>query len=441
MARLHLQERVVVTGIGAISPLGLDVPSSWEALVAGRSGIDRLTAFDASSFRCQIGGEAKRFDPTRRIPAKLARRLDRSGQMALTAALEAIADAKLSIDQHNADCVGVLVGSGAGGIGSLSQQIELLLSRGEAAVSPFAAPMFLADMISGQISIHIGARGPAFNISSACATGASAIGEAAEIIRRGRAEVMLAGGTDACLVPVVMAGFASMHALSLRNEEPARASRPFDRDRDGIVLGEGAGVMVLESLEHARQRGARVYAELVGYGATADAHHITAPPDDGEGLQRAICQALGEGRLGLGEIDYINAHATSTPQGDAAESASLRAVFGPRADDMAVSSTKSMTGHLLGAAGAVEAIICVLALRDGVVPPTINLETPDPTCDLDYVPNVARKRRVDVAMSTSLGFGGRNTALILAQPDVRGDSLTRGSLARESGSPGRPQEE
>jgi len=412
------RERVVLTGVGMVTPLGLDAASSWAAMLQGRSGVARLASFDPSGYRCQIGAEVKGFDPAQRMPAKLAKRLDRSGQFGLAATLEAMGDAGFQITTDNAERVGILVGSGAGGCGTLAQQTELLLTRGEAAVSPFMIPMFLPDMISGQISIYVGAKGPSFNVSSACATSSSAIGEAAELIRQGRAEVMLAGGTDACVIPVMIASFASMHALSLRNDEPERASRPFDRDRDGLVIGEGAGVVVLESLEHAQRRGApHIYAEVVGYGVSADAHHITAPPDRGEGLQRAICQALAESGLGVGDVAYVNAHATSTPQGDAAESAALRAVFGARADDLAVSSTKSMTGHLLGAAGAVEAIVCALAIRDGMIPPTINYETPDPACDLDYVPNVARAKRVDVALSNSLGFGGRNTALILARHD------------------------
>jgi 3-oxoacyl-[acyl-carrier-protein] synthase II len=412
------RERVVITGLGMVTPLGLDASSSWAALRAGRSGVERVRSFDASSFRCQIAAEVKEFDPSRRMPGKLARRLDRAGQLALTATVEALESSGLKIDASNAERVGVLVSSAAGGVGTLCQQYEQLLTRGEATVTPFLTAMFLPDMICGQISIHLGTRGPAVNISSACATSANSIGEAAEMIRHGRADAILAGGTDACAIPVVIAAFSAMHALSLRNDDPAHASRPFDRDRDGMVVGEGAGAVMLESLDHATRRGAPIVAELLGYGTTSDAHHITAPPDQGEGLQRAICHAFDGSGVGLADVAYVNAHATATAQGDAAESRALRAVFGRHADELAVSSTKSMTGHLLGAAGAVEAIVCALAIRDGVMPPTINLDNPDPACDLDYIPHVARERRVDVALSNSLGFGGRNAALLLARPDL-----------------------
>ncbi len=407
--------RVAITGLGAVTPLGLDVPTTWQALLAGQSGIGPITRFDASGMRCQIAGELKGFDPEAAIGRKEARRTDRFVQMAIVAANEALADAGLTIDDGNRTEIGVMVGSGIGGIETLVEQINVLQTRGPDRVSPFLVPMFIVDLVAGEIAIRVGAQGPNYSIVSACSTSAHCIGEAAEVIRRGDAVAMLAGGSEAGVVPIGVAGFAAMRALSERNDAPARASRPFDAARDGFVMGEGAGVVVLEDLEYARARGARVYAEVLGYGATDDAYHITAPSEGGEGAVRAMRLALKKARLEPADVGYVNAHGTSTPLNDKLETQALKTVFGRAAYDVPVSSTKSMTGHLLGAAGVVETIVCVLAIRDGKLPPTINYEHPDPECDLDYVPNVARERRVDVALTNSLGFGGHNCTLILGK--------------------------
>jgi 3-oxoacyl-[acyl-carrier-protein] synthase II len=407
--------RVVITGLGAVTPLGLDVPTTWQALLAGQSGIGPITHFDASGMRCQIAGELKGFDPEAAIGRKEARRTDRFVQMAIVAAQEALADANLTIDDGNRTEVGVMVGSGIGGIETLVEQINVLQTRGPDRVSPFLVPMFIVDLVAGEIAIRIGAQGLNYSIVSACSTSAHCIGEAAEVIRRGDAVAMLAGGSEAGVVPIGVAGFAAMRALSERNDAPERASRPFDAERDGFVMGEGAGVVVLEDLEYARARGARIYAEVLGYGATDDAYHITAPSEGGEGAVRAMHLALKKARLDPSDVGYVNAHGTSTPLNDKLETQALKTVFGRAAYDVPVSSTKSMTGHLLGAAGVVEAIACVLAIRDGKLPPTINYEHPDPECDLDYVPNVARERRVDVALTNSLGFGGHNCTLVLGK--------------------------
>lgn len=408
-----MSERVVITGLGAITPLGHTVDSTWNGLIEGQSGIAEITLFDPTGFDVRIAGEVKDFHPEDVLTHREARRLDRFCQFALVAARAAIADAALTIDSSNAEEVGVLMGAGIGGITTLSDQIEVLRTKGPSRVSPFLIPMFLIDLAAGQIAIATGARGPNFGIVSACATSGHAIGEAAEIIRRGDAKVMIAGGAEAGIVPIGVAAFASMKALSTRNDEPARASRPFDLDRDGFVMAEGAGAMVLEAESYARARGARIYAELAGYGATDDAFHITAPSEGGEGAVRAMRIALRKAGCEPKDVDYVNAHGTSTPANDRLETAALKAVFGEAARHIPVSSTKSMTGHLLGAAGAVEAIVCVKAIEQNLIPPTINYETPDPECDLDYVPNLARPHRVDVALSNALGFGGHNTTLVL----------------------------
>ncbi|MHB0870333.1 MAG: beta-ketoacyl-ACP synthase II [Chloroflexota bacterium] len=405
-------ERVVVTGLGAVTPVGNDVESSWAALVAGKSGIDTIRAFDASAFSTQIAAEVKGFDPAAAVGAKEARRMDRFVQFAVAAAQEALRDADLRIDSSNAESIGVLMGSGIGGIATLMEQARVLDGRGPDRVSPFLVPMMIVDMVAGQTAIHTGAKGPNFSVVSACATSAHSIGEAYEVIRRGDASAMIAGGTEAPVVPIGLAGFASMRALSTRNAEPERASRPFDSERDGFVMAEGGAVLVLESLTHALERGARIYAELKGYGATGDAYHITAPAEGGEGAMRAMSIALRKAGLAPEDVDYINAHGTSTPLNDKLESMAIRNLFGPRAYDVAISSTKSMTGHLLGAAGAVEAMVCIKAIVHSVMPPTINYENPDPECDLDYVPNVARETKVRAAMSNSLGFGGHNATLL-----------------------------
>ena len=410
-----MAERVVVTGMGAITPLGLDVTSTWKSLVEGRSGVGPITSFDASDLPTRIAAEVREFDPTNYLNPKEARRMDRVVQLGLAALKEAVHDAGLTITPEIADEVGVVMASGIGGIGTLVEQIEVMRVKGPDRVSPFLVPMMIIDLLPGHASIVTGARGPNFSIVSACATSAHCIGEAFEIIRRGDAVAVLAGGSEAGIVPIGVAGFCASRALSTRNDEPERASRPFDAQRDGFVMGEGAGVLVLESLSFARSRGARIYAEVVGYGATGDAHHITAPAEGGEGLARAIRRALQKADLGPEDVDYVNAHGTSTPHGDKMETLALKSVFGDRAVRIPVSSTKSMTGHLMGAAGAVESIVCVKAIVEGVIPPTINYEHPDPECDLDYVPNVARRQTVRVALNNSLGFGGHNCSLVFAR--------------------------
>ena len=404
--------RVVVTGMGAITPVGLDVPSTWDALVHGRSGIAPVARFEADDLDVRIAGEVKNFDPTQYLDRKEARRMDRFLQLGLVAAQEAVKDADLNI-KDEADQVGVLVGSGIGGISTIVDAAITLHTRGPDRVGPFVVPMMLPDMLAGMIAIQIGAKGPNFAVGSACATAGHALGEAAEIIRRGDAEVMVAGGSEAPVTRIGLAAFDSMRALSRRNDEPTRASRPFDAERDGFVLSEAAGILVLESLEHASRRDARVYGELAGYGATADAYHITAPSEGGEGAARAMRLAISRAGLQPADIGYINAHGTSTPHNDRTESHAIRAVFGEQVPP--VSSTKSMTGHLIGASGAVEAIICIKSMLEGCLPPTINYEQPDPECDLDYIPNVARSKRIDAALSNSLGFGGHNTALVVTR--------------------------
>lgn len=407
-----MSERVVVTGMGAVTPLGEDIETTWRAILEGKSGIGPITLFDASAMQCRIAGEVKNFDPTRYMHPKEARRNDRSVQLAVAAASQAVADAGLVIDDTNAEDVGVIIGSGVGGIGSFSEQYDVLREKGPARISPFLVPMFIVDMLAGMVSIKLGAKGPNYSVVSACATAGHCIGEAAEVIKRGDAKVMIAGGAEAGIVPIGIAAFDAMRALSTRNDEPTRASRPFDRDRDGFVMSEAGGVLVLEALSYAQARGARIYGELAGYAATGDAYHITSPPDSGEGAIRSMRIALRKAGLSPRDVDYINAHATSTPNGDRAETAAIKAVFGPAAYDVPVSSTKSMTGHLMGAGAAIEGMFCLLAIRDSIIPPTINLEEPDPLCDLDYVPNVARQRKVEVALSNSFGFGGHNNTLI-----------------------------
>src|SRR5438132_13516869 len=386
------QRRVVVTGLGAITPVGLDVPSTWDAIIHGRSGIAQVQRFESDDLDVRIAGEVKGFDPNQYLDRKEARRMDRFLQLGLVAAQEAMRDARLRIGPDLAEQVGVLVGSGIGGISTIVDAAITLHTRGPDRVGPFVVPMMLSDMLAGMIAIQTGAKGPNFAVASACATAGHAIGEAAEIIKRGEAEVIIAGGSEAPVTRIGLASFASMRALSRRNDEPRRASRPFDADRDGFVLAEAAGVLVLENLEHATRRDAHIYAELTGYGATADANHITAPSEGGEGAARAMRLALRRARLEPSDIDYINAHGTSTAQNDRTESQAIRTVFGEFAPP--VSSTKSMTGHLIGASGAVEAIVCIKTILEGCLPPTINYEHFDPDCDLDYVPNMARGKRV-----------------------------------------------
>ncbi len=409
--------RVVVTGVGAVSPVGLNVAENWAAIVAGRSGLGPITHFDAvgRGFGTQIAAEVKGFDPTTRLSAKEVRRMDRVTQLAVVAAFEAVESAGLQITPENSDRIGVIVGSGIGGLATLEQQMTVLAERGPKRVSPFLIPMMIADMPAGQVSISLGARGTNFCPVSACATSAHAIGEAAESIRRGAADAIIAGGTEACITPLAIAGFGSMTALSTRNDEPTRASRPFDAERDGFVMGEGAAMVVLEGLDYALARGATILGEILGYGSTADANHITQPAPGGEGGVRAMRIALEQAGLGPSAIDYLNAHGTSTPMNEALETASVKTVFGERAYTLPISSTKSMTGHLLGAAGSLEAIYCLKALETSTIPPTINYEFPDPVCDLDYVPNTARGATLNRVMTNSLGFGGHNVSLILGK--------------------------
>ncbi|MDO8950895.1 MAG: beta-ketoacyl-ACP synthase II [Actinomycetota bacterium] len=404
--------RVVVTGVGAVSALGVGAATNWDALVAGRSGVAPITAFDVSEYSTQFGAYLYDWDPSPWLDSKEARRMARFQQFAVAAADEALKDSGLVIDESNAERVGVIVGSGIGGLGTMEDQHTILLEKGPSRVSPFLVPMMIVDLAAGHISIRSGAKGINYAPVSACATGNHSLGEAAEVIRRGQADAVIAGGFDCGITPLGLAGFAAARALSTRNDDPTAASRPFDAGRDGFVIGEGGGILVLEELESARARGARIYAELVGYGATADAYHMTAPAPDGNGARRAMLQALEQSGLSPADIGYINAHGTSTQLGDAAETGAIKAVFGDNAPP--VSSTKSMTGHLLGGAGALEAVVCVLALRDGILPPTINLTDPDAACDLDYVPNVARTASVSAALSNSFGFGGHNACLIFA---------------------------
>ena len=410
-------DRIVVTGMGVVSPLGLDITSLWEALKAGKSGVDRITSFDAGLFETQIAAEVKGFNPTDHLEHREARRMDRYTQFAVVASLQAVAQAKLDLANNPSEAgdVGVLIGSGIGGLTTLSAQMAVLAEKGPQRVSPLLVPMMISDAASGQVSIMLGAKGLNFCATSACSSGADAVGEACEVIKRGDARVMLAGGAEAAITPIGIAGFNSAGALSRRNDEPQKASRPFDAERDGFVMGEGAAVLVLESLPHALKHNANILAEVVAYGATSDAYHITKPSTKGEGGAKAMHVALKKAAMQPAEIEYINAHGTSTTINDRCETLAIKTVFGDYAYHVPISSTKSMMGHLIGAAGAIEAIICVLAIQHGVIPPTINLTHPDPECDLDYVPNTARQKKVRTALSNSFGFGGHNSVLIFRE--------------------------
>jgi 3-oxoacyl-[acyl-carrier-protein] synthase II len=403
--------RVVVTGLGAVTPLGNSVPEYWRAICEGRSGVGTITRFDPKRLDSRIAAEVKGFDPLKVIEKKELKKLDLFIQYAIAAGVEAVEDAKIDFSGVDPTRAGALVGSGIGGILTILEWHRVILERGPSRVSPFFVPSLIVNMASGQLSIRYKLKGPNSSVVTACATGNHAIGDAFRIIQRGEADLMVAGGSEAIIDELPLAGFGQMKALSTRNDEPTRASRPFDADRDGFVPGEGAGIVVLESLEHARRRGARIYAELIGYGMTADAYHMTAPDPDGDGAVRAMAGALRDGGLRPEDVGYINAHGTSTPYNDKTETLAIKQVFGDHARTLAVSSTKSMTGHLLGAAGGIEAVVTVLALQQGILPPTINYETPDPDCDLDYVPNTARKADVDVAISNGFGFGGTNATL------------------------------
>jgi len=405
--------RVVVTGIGALTPLGLDMAATWDNLVAGKSGVDLITLFDASKMQVRIAGEVKGFDPVNYIDRKSARRMDRFAQFAVAAGYQAVENSGLKIDKSNEDDIGVFIGSGIGGLTTLFEQAKVLVEKGPDRVSPFLAPMMIADIAAAQISIALGARGPNMCMTSACSSGSDAIGAASEYIKYGNASVMIAGGAEAIINPLGVTAFSALRALSTRNDAPEKASRPFDKDRDGFVLAEGAVVLILESLEHALGRGANILAEIVGYGATADSFHVTQPLESGEGAARAMLMAMKRGDIKPEELDYINAHGTSTQLNDAMETRAIKTALGDYAYKVPVSSTKSMTGHLIGCAGAIEPAICIMTILKGIIPPTINYDTPDPACDLDYVPNKARPGRVNTALTNSFGFGGHNSVLIL----------------------------
>ena len=406
-----MDRRVVVTGIGLVTPLGLTRAESWKRCVAGESGIGLVTRFPTEKFPSRMAGEVRSFDSGRFFEIKEAKRFDLSIQYAVAAALEALADSALTIPFANAERVGVIIGSGIGGIAGLSETTLILSSDGPRHVSPFFIPSVIINMSSGYIAIRTGAKGPNYSVVSACATGNHAIADGFHVIKRGEADMMIVGGTEAGITEVAFAGFCASKAMSRRNDEPKRASRPFDRDRDGFVLSEGAGVLILEDEEFARRRGAHIYARMLSCGMTADAFHITAPRDDGDGARRAMQLAVEYAGLKIEQVDYINAHGTSTGLGDIAETRAVKAAFGMHAKKLAFSSTKSMTGHMLGAAGAVEAAFTILSLHEGVIPPTINLENPDPECDLDHVPNVARRRDINIALSNGFGFGGTNASV------------------------------
>lgn len=405
------QKRVVVTGVGAVTPIGNTPAQYWEGLLSGRNGIAPITLFDASQHKCRIAGEVKNFEPQQYLDAKEIKRMDRFAQFAVAASLQAIADASFVINELNAEQVGVIIGSGVGGIKVLEDQQTVYLTKGPDRCSPFMVPMMISNMAAGLAAIHTGAKGPNSCPVTACAAGSNAVGDAFRLIQRGYAQAMLCGGAEAAVTPLSVAGFASARALSTRNDEPARASRPFDRDRDGFVMGEGSGILLLEELEHAKSRGARIYAEIIGYGMTCDAYHMTSPVPGGQGAARAIQLALKDANLNPERISYINAHGTSTAANDVTETTAIKTALGEAAYKVAISSTKSMTGHLLGGSGGIEAVATVLAIANDSIPPTINLDNPDPECDLDYVPHQSREQKVEVALSNSFGFGGHNVTL------------------------------
>jgi 3-oxoacyl-[acyl-carrier-protein] synthase II len=411
-----VRRRVVVTGLGCLCPVGNDVETAWTSVCNGRSGIGPITSFDPSTLDTRFAGEVKGFDPTTVIGRKECRRMDRYTQFAIAATIEALQQSKLAIGPANRDRVGIFIGTGIGGMGTFAHEIEVFRTQGPKRISPFMVPMMLPDSAGGQVAILTGARGPNLAIVSACATGSNAVGEAAEAIRRGAADAMIAGGAESALLPVVMAGFSVMGALSQRNDNPPAASRPFDKDRDGFVAGEGAGILILEELEFARAHQAPILAEYLGYAGTDDAYHISAPAEDGAGAAVCLATAVRNAEIAPTDVNYINAHGTSTHLNDKSETSAIKKVFGDHAYKLAISSTKSMTGHLLGAAGGLEAIFSVLAIHHGKIPPTINYTTPDPECDLDYTPNQARTADVRVAMSNSFGFGGHNACLVFGKP-------------------------
>jgi 3-oxoacyl-[acyl-carrier-protein] synthase II len=411
-----MDRRIVITGLGVVTPVGNDVDTFWKSLLEGKSGIGRIEAFDTTGYDCRIAGEVRGFDPKGFFKdPKDARRSDRFSQLAMAAAKMSILDSGIDLNRVNHDRFGAVISSGIGGLKTLETQYTTLMNKGPSRVSPFTIPMLISNMAGGLISMEFGLRGPNMCIVTACATSNNAIGESWRMIKFGDADIFLAGGSEASIVPIGLAGFAAMKALSRRNDDPEHASRPFDRDRDGFVMSEGAGVVVIEELEHAKARGAKIYCELAGYGLSADAYHMTAPPADGEGAARAMKLALDHAKTAPEQVDYINAHATSTDIGDICETRAIKTVFGDHAKKVSISSTKSMTGHLLGGAGAVEMAICALTIRDGVIAPTTNLDNPDPQCDLDYTPTIAKKKKVRVAMNNSFGFGGHNATLVATE--------------------------
>jgi 3-oxoacyl-[acyl-carrier-protein] synthase II len=408
------KRRVVVTGLGVISPIGNEVPAFWQGIKSGKSGIDTITSFNPSGFPSRIAGEVKNFDHNLYgISAKEARHMEKFVQYAIAATQQVITDSGLDLDKEDRNRIGVVIGSGIGGLYTIQEQHKIYLSKGPSRLSPFLIPMLIVNEAAGQVGINFGLKGPNSCVATACASGAHAIGDAYRILERGEAEVMVCGGTEGCIVETGIGGFCALKALSTRNDEPQKASRPFDLQRDGFVMAEGCGLVVLETLEHARKRNANIYAEFSGYGMSCDAYHITAPDPDGDGAARAMQEALKDAKLNPEDVDYINAHGTSTKLNDKVETLAIKRAFGAHAKRVMVSSTKSMTGHQLGAAGGVELVVCVLAIKDGVVPPTTNYEYPDPECDLDYVPNTARKAEVNICMSNSLGFGGHNATLVV----------------------------
>ncbi|MBU5306649.1 beta-ketoacyl-ACP synthase II [Clostridioides mangenotii] len=403
--------RVVITGLGCVTPVGNDKDEFWKNIKSGVSGIDIITKFDASTYQTQIAGEVKNFEPEQFISKKEVKRIDRFTQYAIASAKMAVEDSKLDLEKVDPYRFGVIIGSGIGGVETIETQHKILLEKGNKRVSPFFVPMMIGNMAAGQVSIFLGAKGPNTNVCTACASGTHSIGDAFKIIQRGDADLMVSGGSEAAVTGLAFSGFCNMKAMSVRNDDPKIASRPFDKDRDGFVMGEGAGILILEELEHALNRDAKIYAEVVGYGSTADAYHITTPAENGEGAARSMQMAIDDGNININEIDYINAHGTSTPYNDKFETMAIKNVFGDKAYDLCVSSTKSMTGHLLGASGAIEAVVCALSIDEGFIPPTINLVNQDEELDLDYVANVGREKEVKYALSNSLGFGGHNATL------------------------------
>ena len=410
-----MKKRVVITGMGIVSPLGVGVEKNWEAICQGKSGIGPITRFDASDFASKIAGEVKGFSSEDFIEKKEIKKMDAFIQYALASGKMAIQNSQLKIDESNADRVGVLVGAGIGGLSTIEKYHSVLLEHGPKKISPFFIPMLIVNLAPGQISIYFGARGPNSSVVTACATGNHSIGEAFKIIQRGDADAMIAGGAESVITPLAVGGFCAMKALSTRNHEPEKASRPFDKERDGFIIAEGAGVLILEAIEHALKRGAEIYAEIIGFGCNGDAYHISAPSPNGIGAARCMEVAMKDAEVGYNEIDYVNAHGTSTPLNDASETMAMKTVFKDHAKKVAISSTKSMTGHLLGAAGGVESVYSTLAIKHGVIPPTVNYDNPDPECDLDYVPNTPREAKVRVVMSNSFGFGGTNATLIFKE--------------------------